>query len=323
LFDDQEEVVNPFFERAAEGSASALQSGQELVNLGPMAFLVKISCIWGEVLAEIYRSANRPDGARAATYETFYSKTQRQLSQWLADLPSDMVCTEENMSSSARSGHLGAFLTIHSLYHATMMKLNRYVQVDRLPHEQIMENLRQLDKHAREQLHMITRCKHELQLEEPLGTPFTGYTTSSACDILSAKVPRDKLPEVTKFLSLGLSVLETLQNHWHTCKKNKAWILRRIERLEKLEASRFVKHEDTTSSHSLITIECIPQPMEAPVCPVDDIAYSADQDIYREALASQLRPQDKHCEPGEASASRGALLPSSVLESDGEKKPKE
>jgi hypothetical protein len=277
-----------------------------------MAFLVKISFIWGEVLAEIYRAANRPNGGSAATYETFYSKTQRQLSRWLADLPPDMAYTEENMSLSAKSGHLGAFLTIHSLYHATKMKLNRYVRVDHLSHEQVIENLRQLDKHAREQLDMMTRFRHGLQLEEPLGTPFIGYATSSACDILSAKVPKDKFSEVMKHLLSGLSVLEPLQSHWHICKKHRAWILSRIGRLEKLEFSHLLERGEVNGAVGSYSLECIPQPMEAPVCPVDDIAYSADQGIYREAFASQLQDQNDHCEPTEASSEEKVPLPSSL-----------
>ena len=282
------------------------------MNLGPMAFLVKISFIWGEVLAEIYRAASRPNGGCAATYETFYSNTQRQLSRWLADLPPEMVYTEENMSSSAKSGHLGAFLTIHSLYHATEMKLNRYVRVDHLSREQVIENLRQLDKHAREQLDMMTRFRHGLQLEEPLGTPFTGYATSSACDILSAKVPKDKLSEVMKLLLSGLSVLETLQSHWHICKKHRAWILRRIGRLEKLEFGHLLERGEVDGAVGSYSLECISQPMEAPVCSVDDIAYSSDQGIYREAFANPLHAQSDHYEPRRASSDEKVPLPSSL-----------
>ncbi|KAI9767008.1 MAG: hypothetical protein M1840_005967 [Geoglossum simile] len=302
LFDDQEGVVGPFFDRAIEDGTSAPQPNQERVSLGPMAILVKISFIWGEVLAEIYRAANRPNGWCAATYETFYSKTQRQLSLWLTDLPPDMVYSKENMGLSAKSGYLGAFLTIHSLYHATKMKLNRYVRVDHLSREQVIENLRQLDKHAREQLDMMTRFRHGLQLEELLGTPFTGYATFSACDVLSAKVPKDKFPEAIKLLLSGLSMLETLQRHWHICKKHRAWILRRIGRVEKLEFSH--EHEGVVGSYSL---ECILQPMESPVCPVDDIAYSADQGIYCEAFAGQLHAEND-CEPKGASAGEKVLL---------------
>src|SRR5439155_8896041 len=136
------------------------------------------------------------------------------------------------------------FLTMHSLYHATMMKLNRYARLEQLSRERIIENLLHLDKHAREQLQMMIRFRHGFQLEEPLGTPFTGYATSSACDILSAKVPRDKFSEILELLSQGLSVLESLQNHWHTCRKQKLWMSRRIERLEKSESGHLISRED-------------------------------------------------------------------------------
>jgi hypothetical protein len=322
LFEDQEEVSNPFFDKATADNTDLAQSSQEEVDLGPMAYLVKISFIWGDALAEIYRSANRPNGASTEAYEAFYSKTQRRLSRWLTDLPSDLIYTEENMSLSSKSGHLGTFLTMHSLHHATRMKLSRYARLDLLPRERIMENLQQLDKHAREQLQMMICFRRELQLEGPLGTPFTGYATSSACDILSAKIPSNKYSEIVGLLSQGSSVLESLQDHWHSCKKHRTWMLRRIERLEKTEAGRPVNREDAEGgirSHSPITLECIPQPMEAPFCAVDDIAYQVDSDIYREAIMNQPHTQNSHYERRRTPVYRKASSTPSVLESSDEK----
>jgi hypothetical protein len=92
-----------------------------------------------------------------------------------------------------------------------------------------------------------------------------------------------------------------------------------MERLEKSEASHLVGHEDAGDTCLPITIECLPQPMEAPVCAVDDIAYSVDQDIYREAIISQPHVQNGYDGSGGASVSQKDPSPSSVLESTDKK----
>ncbi|KAH0551135.1 hypothetical protein GP486_007525 [Trichoglossum hirsutum] len=319
LFEAQGEASNPFLDTTTADNTDVAQSGQEHVGLGPMAFLVKISFIWGDTLAEIYRSANRPNEACAAAYEAFYSKTQRRLSRWLTDLPPDLVCTEENMSSSSKSGYLGAFLTMHSLHHATAMKLSRYARLHLLSRERVMENIQHLDKHAREQLQMVICFRHRLQLEEPLGIPFAAYATSCACDILSAKIPRDRYSDILELLSRGSSALESLQNHWHTCKKHSALMLRRIERLEKTEAGHPASREGGANSHSPITLECIHQPMEAPFCAVDDIAYHVDSDIYLEAVMNQPHARNGRNEAGGAPACREASPPRTESGSGDEK----
>merc|ERR1712137_1381628 len=109
--------------------------------LGHMAYLCLISTLWGEVLTFTSRAARRPDSVYERHYDTFYTRTNDKLDAWHAMLPEELQYSPRNLDNSMVGGYAGTFVSIHALYYATIIRLNRHVRVNILPMEKQRRNL--------------------------------------------------------------------------------------------------------------------------------------------------------------------------------------
>ena len=97
-----------------------------------MAYIMNIATIWGDVMANIYRTAQAPNPASNYARQAFYDTTSRQLRAWNDSLPSCYTFSRENLDRAASNNEMGMYVTMHTVYHTTAMKLNRYMHLSTL-----------------------------------------------------------------------------------------------------------------------------------------------------------------------------------------------
>lgn len=233
IYERQGDGETPFFENDNVDPALSCNADRSL--LGAMGYHAQISSIWGEVLANIYRSSHRWDFDYAEKYEEFYNRLNCQLSRWMSRLPPELTNSQVNTDRSIREGYIGTYIGLHTLYHATLMKLNRHCRWKLLSPDAVERNIRKAHHHATEVLHIVqtlTRTDRKVRLpdvEFAFSTPFTSYSVLTAVDILSAGGFLEDLPQLCQLLDSGLEVVTELAGFWSIARRHKSSILSRIK----------------------------------------------------------------------------------------------
>ena len=226
------------------------------ILLCSMAYLVMMSTIWGDVSTYNCRHSRELVGEDISKYEKHYREIIRRLAYWKRSLPKDLEFTSSNTSLSIEKGTIGMFLEMHTLYHATAMRLNRNVPHTIIPSLSRCRNFSKARKQAFELLQMMEiiasasrSSKNALDTSgnfpefsdenlescSPLAgsTPFAGYTVLLAIDILSAGGFMDPEPfkSLIQSMTTGLAIVDELSQSWASAAAQKKIILRRLENL--------------------------------------------------------------------------------------------
>jgi len=158
-----------------------------------MAYFVQILSILGEVLTTIYQTNYRSNDTYNFEYESFYGRIHQRLESWLSSLPTDLTDSPSNLFDTGNAGYTDTHISIHTMYHTTLMKLNRHVRHSQLSPSQINRNINQAASHAQQLLQMmhtlseVIRGKQIPNCQVTFATPLPGYAITCACDILSAR----------------------------------------------------------------------------------------------------------------------------------------
>jgi hypothetical protein len=222
---------NPFFD-------FDLLSSQALsgLQLGHMAYLILISAIWGEVLTFTSRAVHRPDTGYERVYETFYAKACERLDVWRNTLPHNLRYTPDNLDASVKEGYAGSFISLHALYHATVIRLNRHMRVRTLPLEQVARNIEQCFRNASSFLSMI----HALTTVTPQGrlpflsSPFPGYALMLSVDVLSSAGTVPMLHGLVESIGHTVTYMEELGTFWSSARTQANAISERLRRLTEI-----------------------------------------------------------------------------------------
>lgn len=245
-FEAQIESTNPHFDISTPSITSAKAN-----KLGSMAYLLIISSIWGDVMANIYRTACRPDQMHPVSetaYTNFHNTITKHLESWEASLPSTLQYSTVNLERSMHEGVFGTFTTIHTLYHTTQIKLNRYHRPGDVSASQLERNIRKAYTSARELLRIANTLAENMTMEQrhtikpgeispiksEFSNPFAGYAIMNAIDLVSAKGRRIEAPKLLKALDGARAVLRQLENFWHSARTASRLMERRIEELEEI-----------------------------------------------------------------------------------------
>lgn len=243
-FESQIDIQNPFF----DATTPPIQN----INwtIGSMAYLINIATIWGDVMANIYRTSQRPNPSTSkSNFITFYENASLRLRIWNESLPSCYAFSAENLARAASNGKLGTFMTMHTVYHTTAMKLNRYIQQYTLTKSQLSHHVTVAKQHAEELLKMIDTLA-ALRASAPLSpvlqgdiqtrfsSPFVGYAIVSAIDILTAKVTLSTIPSRLTSFQGSQSILSELAQFWQSAKNQQALVQQRVRDLSDLVLAR-------------------------------------------------------------------------------------
>lgn len=225
----------PFFD-------DELLSGQPSHNpaLGHMAYLCLISALWGDVLTFTGRAARRPEHGYERYYESFYSKMYERLEAWYAMLPSNLRYSPQNLENSILEGYAGTFISVHALYHAAIIRLNRHVRVRAVSREKVHRNIGQCFQHASNFLSMMNllasssrqqRHPPEAASEFLFSTPFPGYALMLSIDVLTSAGTFTLLPNLIETIGTTMSCIDELADFWASAKAQQKAILTRLKQL--------------------------------------------------------------------------------------------
>lgn len=246
IYENQEAVTTPYFDN--ELTDQRLCQYVVPCKLGPMAYYAQISSIWGDVLANIYRSPHQSIERYSADHEAFHITTHQRLASWKASLPEYLSYSTPNTRASISNGYVGTFISLHTIYHATVMKLNRGIRHAHLPASSVNRAIQEATHHALQLLDIMqtlssaepqtvltsTQSRNsQKQLKIPFSTPFAGYAILVAIDILSAggSLNAAALTKTFRNLSCGLKVTEELGQYWASARAQRKAIRKRIEQL--------------------------------------------------------------------------------------------
>lgn len=278
--------LTPFFDNRRTDPQQFVYS--ESNAPGMMAYLVQIASIWGEVLARAYRSRYQPASAWGASFEGFYQQTVERLEAWERSLGAHLRCSPSNIDKAGQSGHLGTYGALHTLYHCTMMKLNRHARYDRMQPQQIDRNVRCAYDHACKTLDMMKAIAKQNRSVKggnfgfAISSPFTGFAILTAMDILTATGSMADLlnpgSRSIELLAGGIDVMTELSEHWSSAKTQ----LKLVEnRFEDLMAS---VQSHGAPSQTRVTAFFARDPLETTFGLEHDLMYALPRRRYLEAL---------------------------------------
>lgn len=220
-----------------------------------MAYYAQIASIWGDVLANIYRSPHQSVERYSADHDAFHITTHQRLRSWRSSLPEYLRYNASNTNASIENGYMGTFISLHTVYHATIMKLNRNIRHAHLSSAGVKRSLHEARHHALQLLEILqtlskaerpkaitsvpTQMDQQQQLRIPFSTPFAGYAVLTAIDILSAggSLEPTAFTSILSIMNGGLSVIEELSQFWSSARAQCKAIRRRIAQLAE-EATR-------------------------------------------------------------------------------------
>jgi hypothetical protein len=210
-----------------------------------MAQLCLISTLWGEVLTFTGRATQRPDAGYERHYETFYAKIYEKLDAWHAMLPEKLRYTRQNLDTSMIEGYAGTFISMHALYCATAIRLNRHIRVNTFPADKICRNLKQtfcMASNFVSIMHAVAKVSRQQRLpvsvasEFVFSTPFPGYALMLSVDVLTSSGLFSNLPTLTETLGTTISCIDELASFWASAKTQQRTVSCRIKQLTEIAA---------------------------------------------------------------------------------------
>lgn len=290
-----------------------------------MAHIIHVSAAWGESMAFIYRSAFFSSSAYPHRFETHHSTIMTRLSEWQSNLPSHLTWSITNLDNSIRRGYIGTYISLHCLYHSTMMKLNRHLRFQTLPYESLVHNIRSSVHHARCLL-QVTRTLAKIDREARLhhsqeghhspsspsftfSIPFTGHAILIATDILTSAGSLTDLPEILRLVNSGLEVVEELAEFWASAKAQFRHIGERLKVLADTFAMNGLSsspsplqevyhsggvggtmlQQQQKKNKPVVVAWMVDKPIDTTFPREDDLIYSMDRRDYLKALGVEVQ----------------------------------
>jgi hypothetical protein len=138
-------------------------------------------------------------------------------------------------------------MTMHTAYHNTAMKLNRYVPKATLSSSQLAHHVSAAEHHAGSLLVIMNTLSsrsstppspdERRSAPAKFSSPFCGYSIVSAIDILTAKLSVASIPARLTSFSGAQSILAELSVFWQSSRNQQALVLQRIRDLAELAST--------------------------------------------------------------------------------------
>lgn len=209
-------------------------------RLGHMAYLCLISAIWGDVLTFTGRAVRRPTSGYEQSYERFYARTSERIEAWHGMLPPDLQYTPQNLDNSIVEGYASTFMSLHALYHATIIRLNRHVRVNAMPVEKLRRNVEHALRHASSfisMMHSLASVNRQQRLpstassEFLFSTPFPGYALMLSIDVLTSAGPFSTLPHLIETVGITMTCIDEVASFWASARAQQKAVSNRLKQL--------------------------------------------------------------------------------------------
>ncbi|KAJ5689244.1 hypothetical protein N7462_003636 [Penicillium macrosclerotiorum] len=225
IYEAQQYATAPYFQPIL--NQNAVSTEDERSTLSPMAFLIQILSIWGDVSLQIFRLSHTPTDAYARLAEELHANIIRNTDHWKGRLPGYLSFSPVNMERAIESKRADSFISIHMFYHATLMKLYRHARYQSLRSEVLTQYIHRARYHAVEILrigHAIIHFSSEIQSSRSsadsqlpdmiLPSPFLGYVVLSAVDVLSSAGLITEISDCISYINAALGMVQVLGRHW-------------------------------------------------------------------------------------------------------------
>lgn len=213
-FEDLSHLQAPLF----DSSLSSTSGAQQLAEIDCMAHLVRVTAIWGDVMANIQRLAHR-DSTLPFDFHSFHHQNMTKLAAWLRSLGSRFTFSRLNLEYALGEANIGKFATMHLLYHLASLKLNRHIHRRILGNDPTGAKRLEYQSHAREHakgvldvLDLVKRVAAQ-RPEVPL-PPLCSYALLEAVDVLAAGGQISEIPALLDAFSSSREVQALLGNTW-------------------------------------------------------------------------------------------------------------
>lgn len=251
FYEEQEYVETPFYNNGLVDQT--LCQSTKSFKLGSMARCVQVTSIWSDISASISRSSHTSDDQYMAYYQSFYDGTCQKLNSWRDSLSSKLTTTDSEIAAWIRSDLIGSFVSLHAIYHAAIIRLNRNVRHVLLPASVIARNVKTAVNHATQLLQLIQKVEHPVQNVEascPVGdnpgseiktiftSPFIGYAMFTAIDVLSAGGSLDLCVDTLTLMKCSLTMFDRLNRFWASARVQSRSIQRRCDQLTEIMYTR-------------------------------------------------------------------------------------
>jgi len=252
-------------------------------RVGLLGYLVEIATIFRDVVDKASRLS--PAAATAERYaveiDQFYRRTQARLTAWERQL-------DTAMSHGGDDEELDSVSGLHIMYHYTAITLHRYVYHAALDGPSVSERITACYEHAERMLGTVQRLSnHEERRErdpDPLlfrfatTSPFNGFAITAALDVITAAGTlsdlMDSQSRTMSLMSSGLEALEGLVGFWHSARRQREMIKKRLGTL----MSAATKMASDTSGAYYFG-----ESMESPFRPEQDVMYGVGRERYFQA----------------------------------------
>ncbi|KAK4072545.1 transcriptional regulator family: Fungal Specific TF [Trichoderma harzianum] len=199
-------------------------------------YYIEMVHIWSDCQAAIYRMALR----RTST-ETETAKLQdliKRAKNWFTSLPPRLAFGGANLEAAAFTRSTGSFLSMHFLYHHTMIELNRHRHgAGQLPKDVQLGHSAECREHAGRVIEMLNSLDRILRVRSALLTippPAMAVAVTEAVDVLTATGPMTVLGDVIERVLIAKSAVDRTKNIWEASSKDRLAIDRRLQKLNRI-----------------------------------------------------------------------------------------
>lgn len=191
-----------------------------------MSFLIHILSIFGDISLHVVRLAQTPLDSYVRLAEELHTDIIRRTDDWSQKLPEHLTFSAANMERAVQAKKMDAFISVHMLYHATLMKLYRHARYQSIRSEILVQYIHRARYHSVEILRIATAVMQHASdqlsranTEAPSSkmtvfSPFLGYVILSAVDVLSAASLMTDLPGCISLIRGSLGLVQLLGRQW-------------------------------------------------------------------------------------------------------------
>ncbi len=256
-------------------------------TLGLMAYLCLISALWGDVLTFTGRAARRPDTGYEQHYEPFYTNAYGRLEGWHAMLPANLRYTRQNLENSIAEGTVGTFMSLHALYHATAIRLNRQIRTSAMPADKRSRNIECALQNAStflSMMHTLALINRQRLNDAPeyfFSTPFPGYALMLSIDVITSAGQFTTLPQLIDTVDATMPCIVDLATFWASARAQQKAVSNRLKQLTDIA----VEHRQGVNHGSLGRFWKIQESL--------DVAYGKDDAIYKASEQELFKAVDQ------------------------------
>lgn len=223
IYEAQQYATTPYFQSILNETAGT--SADHRSALSPMAVLIQILAIWGDTSSGISRLSQIPSENYAPLAEALHTNTMRRTDEWSRELPEYLTFSTMNMERASQMKNADVFISIHMVYHATLLKLFRHARYQSIRHEVLAHHIHRARYHAVEILRIAntflpqtgefqSRSNDAPSFPVRVLNPFLHYVILSAIDLLSAAEMMTELSDCITFVRGSLALIQYFSRHW-------------------------------------------------------------------------------------------------------------